>query len=88
MTPERTNDDTDDEPDAEEIVEIAASAAKNVVFSRYSQSELRDFDVTVRFEDHQLEVDVYLDLPDDKEAARLADDAALAARGAVDDLLE
>jgi len=78
-----------DGPTDEEVVETASDAAEGVVFSRYKQSRLRDLDVTVRFEDGVLEVDVYLDPPegtDAEEADRVADDAALAARGAVDRL--
>jgi hypothetical protein len=74
-----------DNPDDSAVVQAAASAAENVVFSRYSQSEVRDVDVTVTFEDGQLEVDVYLDAPGDAE--RVAEDAVLAARRAADDLL-
>ena len=74
-----------DDPDDDAVVQAAASAAENVVFSRYSQSELRDVDVTVMFEDGQLDVDVYLDAPGNAE--QVAEDAVLAARRAADDLL-
>ena len=74
-----------DDPDDGAVVQAAASAAENVVFSRYSQSELRDVDVTVTFEDGQLDVDVYLDAPGNAE--QVAEDAVLAARRAADDLL-
>ena len=76
-----------DDPDDDAVVQAAASAAENVVFSRYSQSELRDVDVTVMFEDGQLDVDVYLDAPEASDAERVAEDAVLAARSAADDLL-
>jgi hypothetical protein len=75
----------------EEVVRTAARAGEAVIFSRFDTGEVRDFDVTVTFEDDVLEVDVYLDVPDgggDPDPDRVADDAALAARGAVDDLLE
>jgi hypothetical protein len=42
--------------------------------------------VTVSYEDGVLEVDVYLDA-EGGNPEQVADDAALAARGAVDDLL-
>ena len=74
-----------DDPDDDAVVQAAASAAENVVFSRYSESELRDVDVTVTFEDGQLDVDVYLDAPGNAE--QVAEDAVLAARRAADDLL-
>ena len=74
-----------DDPDDDAVVQAAASAAENVVFSRYSESELRDVDVTVMFEDGQLDVDVYLDAPGNAE--QVAEDAVLAARRAADDLL-
>ena len=67
------------------VVETASDAAEGLILSRYSQSEIRDVDVTVRFEDGVLEVDVYLDAPGDAE--QVAEDAALAAQAAVDDLL-
>lgn len=72
-------------PSDEEVVQTAAQAAENVVFSRLDRSTVEDLDVRVTFEDAVLEVDVYLDAGD-ADADRVADDAALAARGAVDDL--
>jgi hypothetical protein len=74
-----------EEPTDEAVVQAASDAAEGLVFSRYKRSEVRDLDVTVRFEDGVLEVDVYLDAPGDAE--RVAEDAVLAARSAVDDLL-
>ncbi|MFB6354527.1 MAG: DUF3194 domain-containing protein [Halobacteriales archaeon] len=79
---------TDGRPDDAAVVRAAVDAAEDVIFSRYDRSTIRDLDVTVHFDDGQLAVDVYLDVPDDPEAERVADDAALAARGAVDALLE
>jgi len=74
-------------PTDEEVVQAASDAAEGVVLSRYKQSEVRDLDVTVTFEDGVLEVDVYLDPPEGAaDGERVADDAALAARAAVDDL--
>jgi hypothetical protein len=78
--------DAADVSDAE-IVQTAAEAAESVIFSRYDRGDLSDIDVTVSFEDGVLEVDVYLNA-DGGDADRVADDAALAARGAVDDLLD
>lgn len=76
------------EPDDEELVQTAATAAEDIIFARYSRSEVRDFDVTVSFEDRELEVDVYLDAGDDQQTAEeVAEDAVLAARNAVDNLL-
>ncbi|MFC5970708.1 DUF3194 domain-containing protein [Halomarina salina] len=78
-------DDADPgEPSDEAVVQTASDAAEGVVFDRYKQSDVRDVDVTVHFEDGVLEVDVYLDAPGDAE--QVADDAALAAQSAVDDL--
>jgi hypothetical protein len=75
-------------PTDDEVVQAAARAAEDVVFSRLDTSEVRDLDVTVTYEDDVLEVDVYLDAPDARaEEARVADDAALAARAAADELL-
>jgi hypothetical protein len=73
-------------PDDREVVRTAVEAAEEVVLSRYSRSELRDLDIGVSFEDGRLSVDIYLDAPGDPD--QVADDAALAARGAVDDLLD
>ena len=72
----------------ERVVETAAEAARNVVFSRFDRSTVEDVDVTVTFEDGILEADVYLNAPEGRNAEQVADDAALAARAAVDDLLE
>jgi len=75
------------DPSDEEVVQTAAQAAEGVVFSRYKQSEVDDLDVTVTFEDDVLEVDVYLNAPaDTRDPEQVADDAALAAQSAVDDL--
>ena len=77
-----------DEPTDPEVVEAASDAAEGLVLSRYKQSEIRDLDVTVRFEDGRLEVDIYLDAPDDPDPAVVADEAVEAAEAAVDDLFE
>lgn len=80
--------DGNDEVTDRDVVQAAADAAENVIFSRLSATDVRDFDVTVTFEERVLEVDVYLDAPEaDEDADRIADDAALAARAAVDELL-
>ena len=76
-------------PDDETVVQTAAEAAEGVVFSRYRQSDVRDLDVTVTFEDGVLEVDVYLNAPDeDADPETVADEAARAAQDAVDDLFD
>ncbi len=75
-----------DEPSPETVVTEAADAAEGIVFSHYAKSAVRDLDITVQFEDGQLEIDIYLDAPDDAEA--VADDAALAAKAAVDALFQ
>ncbi|QLK25615.1 DUF3194 domain-containing protein [Natrinema zhouii] len=80
-----------DEPSDETVVQTASDAAEGVIFSQYKQSDVRDYDVTVVFEDGVLEVDVYLNAPEDEDEAdpeQVADDAALAARHAVDELFE
>ena len=74
-------------PTDEEVVETAAKAAEGLVFSRLGRSDVDDLDVTVTFEDGVLEVDVYVDAQDASvDLQQVADDAALAARAAVDDL--
>ncbi|KYH27465.1 hypothetical protein HAPAU_01330 [Halalkalicoccus paucihalophilus] len=75
------------EPTDEEVVRTAAEAAEGLIFSRYRRSEVDDLDVTVRFEDGVLKVDVYLNVEDD-EAEQVAEEAVLAAESAVDDLFE
>ncbi len=82
-----TNDDIENIDD-ETVVQTASDAAESVIFSRYKKSAIDDVDVTVTFEEGKLEVDVYLDAPADTEdPEQVAEDAVLAARGAVDDLL-
>ncbi|ADD06008.1 DUF3194 family protein [Natrialba magadii ATCC 43099] len=87
-----TSDSTDeraDEPTDEEVVQTAAEAAEGLIFSRYKQSDVRDMDVTVSFEDGVLEVDVYLNAPEQDDGTdpdEVADEAARTAREAVDDL--
>jgi hypothetical protein len=76
-------------PTDAEVVETAADAAENVIFSRCDRSAVTDFDITVAFEDDVLEVDVYLNVDDETtDEQQVADDAALAARSAVDDLFD
>jgi hypothetical protein len=83
-------DDTESttpDPDDETVVRTAAEAAEGVVFTHYRQSSVRDLDVTVTFEEGVLEVDVYLNAPDDEaDPDAVADEAARTARAAVDDL--
>lgn len=74
------------EPTDEEVVNAAAEAAEGVIFSNYSQSDVRDFDVTVKFEDGVLEVDVYLNAPDDPDPDVIAQKAVDSAESAVDEL--
>jgi hypothetical protein len=76
------------DPTDEEIVETASAAAEGVVLERYKQSELTDLDVTVTFEDGVLDVDVYVNPPEDADpdAEEVAEEAALAAQDAVDEL--
>lgn len=74
-------------PTDEEVVRTAAEAAEGLVFSRYARSAVDDLDVTVNFEDGMLEVDVYINAPDDEaDPEQVADDAARAAQRAVDEL--
>ena len=78
---------TDARPTDDEVVEAASDAAEGLVLSRYRQSEIDDLDVTVRFEEGVLEVDVYLNAPDDTEdPEQVAEDAVRAAEAAVDEL--
>lgn len=78
----RPEDDLSDE----EIVEAASDAASEVVFSRLSVEAVHDLDIAVTYDEGVLEVDVYLHAPT-ADSATIADDAALAAQQAVDDLL-
>jgi hypothetical protein len=87
MTSDADDSGGPDGPDDDEVVRVASEAATEVIFSRYSRSDVRDLDVTVQFENDQLAVDIYLDVADD-DPQRVVDDAALAAQAAVDDLLE
>ena len=80
--------DENAEPTDEAVVEAASDAAEGVVLSRYKQSEVTDLDVTVRFEDGVLEVDVYLNAPNDPDPEAVANEAVEAAEAAVDELFE
>ncbi|NHN57713.1 MULTISPECIES: DUF3194 domain-containing protein [Halorussus] len=73
-------------PSDDEIVRTAAEAAEGLIFSRLKKSAVTDVDVTVEFEDGILDVDVYLNAPDAPNEEQIAEDAALTARSAVDDL--
>jgi hypothetical protein len=76
-------------PTDEEVVAAAADAAEGVVFSRLSNSDVEDLDVTVTFEDGVLDVDVYVNASDSTvDEQQVVEDAALAARSAVDRLFD
>ena len=77
-------------PSDETVVQTAAEAAEGVILAHYKQSELTDFDVTVTFEDGVLDVDIYVNAPDDadEDEQAVADEAARTARDAVDELFE
>lgn len=76
------------DPTAAEVVEAASDAAEGLILSRYKQSHVDDMDVTVRFEDGTLDVDVYLNAPDDPDPAEVTREAVEAAESAVDELFE
>jgi hypothetical protein len=77
------------DPTDREIIDTASDAAEGLVLSRYKQSDVTDLDVTVRFEDGTLGVDVYLNAPKTGyDPERVAEDAVAAAEAAVDDLFE
>lgn len=86
MTDSPRSDGT--EPSDEAVVEAASDAAEGLVLSRYKQSNVTDLDVTVRFDDGVLEVDVYLNAPDDPDPDVVAEEAVEAAESAVDELFE
>jgi hypothetical protein len=74
-------------PSDETVVETAATAARGVVFDQYRRSAVDDLDVTVSFEDGTLDVDVYLNPPDDRDDGEAVAAAAVeAAEAAVDEL--
>lgn len=69
------------------IVEAAREAAESVIYGRIDRSDIRDLDVTISYEEEILEVDIYIDAPDTTvDIQQVADDAALAAQAAVDEL--
>ncbi|MCL9815540.1 DUF3194 domain-containing protein [Natronocalculus amylovorans] len=76
------------EPTDEAVVNAAAEAAEGVIFAHYKQKAVRDLDITVRFEDGILEVDVYLNAPDDPDPEAVIEEAIAAAESAVDELFE
>jgi hypothetical protein len=77
------------EPSDETVVSVASDAAEGVVLDRYRKSDVTDLDVTVRFEDGQLEVDVYLNAPtDEHDPETVVEEAVRAAEVAVDELFE
>lgn len=76
-------------PSDDDVAETAAEAAESVIFSRIDRADIVDLDVTVSFADGDLSLDVYLNAPDARaDVDQVAEDAVLAARAAVDDLLE
>ncbi len=88
MTEESTDEELTGDPTDEEVVQTAATAAERVVFDHYDQSAVRDLDVTVTFEAGVLDVDVYVNAPDDPDPEAVATAATEAAGEAVDELFE
>ena len=79
------------EPTDADVVEAASEAAEGLILERYRQSEITDMDVTVRFEDGTLDVDVYLNAPQDPDKpdpGAVVQEAVEAAESAVDELFE
>jgi hypothetical protein len=76
------------EPSDETVVRTAAEAAEGIVFKHYDQSTVTDLDVTVTFEAGVLDVDVYLNAPDDADPDpdAVAEEAVETAGEAVDEL--
>jgi hypothetical protein len=76
------------EPTDETVVQTAAEAAEGLVFARFANSDVKDLDITVGFEDGILDVDVYLNTVDDADGDpdAVAQEAVEAAEAAVDDL--
>lgn len=82
-----SSDADEPSPSDDDVVDAASSAAEDVVFSRFGTSDVEDVDVTVSFEDGVLDVDVYVHAPGGRpDEEQVAQDAALAAQSAVDDL--
>ena len=80
-------------PTKEEIVDQAAEAATDLIFSHYDASAVEDVDVSIAFEEEELSIDIYLKTgaetdEDQERERRVADDAALAAVDVVDCMLE
>jgi len=75
-------------PTEDEVVRTASEAAEGMIFSRYKRSAVRDLDITVTFEDGVLDIDVYLNPPDDADPdpEAVVDEAIQAAESAVDEL--
>ena len=75
-------------PTEDEVVTTASEAAEGMIFSRYKRSAVRDLDITVTFEDGVLDIDVYLNPPDDADPdpEAVVDEAIQAAESAVDEL--
>lgn len=73
-------------PTDDEVVRAASGAAEGVVFARYKRSAVRDLDITVSFEEGVLDVDIYLNAPDEPDPEAVAEEAVLAAESAVDAL--
>lgn len=74
--------------DETDVVNAGVSAAESVIFSRYSRNEISDLDITIRYENMEVTIDVYLSIPAAEDEEAVATDAALAARHAIDNVLE
>lgn len=73
-----------DEPEPADVAQIAAIDA---ILERYDPEDIDDLDVTARFVDGELTIDVYL-LVEGEDTADAVTEAVEAATAAVDELLE
>ena len=78
------------EPTDQTVVETAANAAEGVILARFANSDIKDIDITVTFDDGILDVDVYLTTTAGAaaDADAVATEAVEAAEAAVDKLFE
>ena len=77
---------------SEEIVDHAAEAATDHIFSHYDASDVVDLDIRVSFEDRELDVDVLFETAasvdtSPEQERQIVDDATVAAAAAVDRLI-
>ncbi len=73
--------------DTDDPAAVAHEVMVETILARYDPDEIEDLDVTARFDDGELTLDAYVNVPDE-DTSEVVTEAIERATAAVDELLE